>query len=965
MALTPTLFVGLGSTGAHVLRKIREYIHATYLRRDLPIFQFLVLETAPEKAGRDENGSWHFFQCEPADFNAIPDDPVYGWVNVTPLLRMQRFENGAGNVRMAGRLALFQNWATAVMPGSEAKIKAILDTAFELMRRDQNEKTIEYLKKYYIERRNLDPEVVNKAEIVNDSSRVFVVGTLCGGTASGMLWDIAYYLRFKLYMTAMEGPDKRLQGVFTIPDMNFANRNDKNYPELAANTWAVLHELDYWSRGNSNFDLLPPGQKVPHSTRARPFDHVLVVSPSGSQGRVAGDDAEAERGLNELVALYLFCHTVDKFQGALQERHVNWSDNNRLHTDSQRLCFLSTFGLSGFLFPKYNIAAAASCLLAKKVCERWQDSTAQIKKHEAETAASADWRRLLANVDQSVGEPPTTIHQHVKNFIDQQTRDIDFSNPNWASTLHTAVRDFFDQDESWDRQVRSRIEDWKNDLDHAIAKLVIGALVRYDNLEQAASYVEGLDRQIFTDLADLEQFPPEMPQAPDIGPLLRPLAVARTNLWVRLAGKRADAVEVHCRRALRLYHERLEEFATQYINYTATGAVKELQANILPRFLSQLKDPTQGMAEVVREILKGLDDLLRDYTRFVAPPDVKILPLAKEGETNVIRRESEALCTLLQASAVQEARLSRILAGHFKHLAPAEFANFPARSAAKELSDGFIQMCIDYLDKHQNLASLIEAAASQRVKATESAADLYMEWPKQLPDFPNAFSLAFVFGSQENNDSVFRLIGATQRKRIDDTVDHLVLFYNEISGFAIDDTAVKHVLETQFKSAQAERSRFSDGRFTHRGGLTFFDPDSAERAVRIENLRGEIGKWVTIAVDLKPDKLYSGQERMLFTFKTSTGVERRFDLQNSSDCQRLATQTDPAVLEEFVRRVKEAILQLGETAAAERVNQVTAKLRDLGEAEKAVEKEEFYQDILGEVFVAPAGRKPAAKVSAA
>lgn len=949
MALTPTLFVGLGSTGSRVLKKLREYIHATYLTRDLPIFQFLVIETAPEEGEPFGDRSWRFFRGDPADFNSARESALgYEWLRITDLLKGHKFDSGAGNVRTAGRLYLWQNWVPPEgHPAPPKRIKRIIDEAYEATKLEKNADTIDYLEKYYMERRKISRENLPKP-IVEDSTRVFVVGTFCGGTASGMLWDICFYLRQRVYGTTMQGQGKRIQGIFTIPDVDFANRSGANYPQHAANTWASLHELDYFSRATTTYQVLFPGMATAWSTTEPPFDHFLVVSPSSNRGRIAASDAHAIAALNEIVALHLFCQTVDKFQATLQATHVDWPLDNGLHPTSTRLRFLSTFGLSGVVYPKYNIAAAAASMLSREVCKKWQSPPAALQKASVEDYAAAEWSGLMGEVDRPGSTSQTTLLQQAREFIETAIGRLNFGEPNWATDLEISVNGFFGKGARWRRLVESRVADWQTNLKGRAAEMIAAAFEQYDNLPQTNVYIDALTGRISQDTRNPERFPTQEPEVPAIAPLLRPVMEAASNPWVKGAGAQRKAVEYHRSRALRIYRNKLEDFVHVLTNHFAKSAVEDLCNKILPTLRSRLNDENDGVPKLIRDISIALQGMVNDYTNFVTPPNVRLVTAATlTGRKAGIETEAQNVCKALTPKSLN-GNFSSVLMGRLRKFEVEEFKNFSAKAPATELIKRFLDSCIAFLDEKSNLTSLIQSLGPEGVNAVESAADPYLEWPSQQLNVKGARALACVFGSTPNNGAALGLLrSGTERARVDDTVDHMVLFYNETFGFAVDDTAVRVQLENQFEEKQQEASRFSAGRFTHKDGLEFFGAQRAARAAEVE-------RWATVAVDIVPEAFRDARGELVFGF-TRRGLVDEVDLTSHADRARFSTKAESGTMDHFVEKVKQALAALGHEEAARRVNELTRPLRDAGQRKEATERADFY-DKLFEGFFPPGKR---------
>lgn len=967
MALTPTLFIGLGSNGSSILKKLREYIHATYLTRDeLPIFQFLVIETAPEEGESPGGKNWQFFRTDATDYNSAPvGEPELDWLpNPIPDdLKTFKWDAGSGLVRMSGRLNLWQNWGK---PDGVDKscLRTIIDEAYVKVKLTANTtNATNYLTNYYMQRRNISEKNLPKPIVENseNSSRVFVVGTFCGGTASGMLWDICCYLRSIMFPgDKMGGEGKRLQGIFTIPDKNFAGNHDEDYPKYAANTWAALHELDYWSRATTTHEIKLPGRKSIKND-LRPFDHFLLISPSNSHGRIAiGSDKDVIAALNENVALYLFCQTIDQFQGRLQQEHVDWPDQNGL-TESKRLRFLSTFGLSGVLFPKYNIAAVAACLLGNKVCEKWTNEPADMEEAAIKEGAATRWTSLFKEIDSPDKSTNKTTLDEAREFVEAEIKRTNSGGSGWDTNLESSVEE---ESKKWRSRLKSKVNDWESNLKSRVTQMVIEAFNRYDNFPQTATFINGLMGKLSEDIENAEKFPTEEPKLPNIAHLLMPVTEASSNLWIKLAGKQQAAIDFHRSYALRKYREDLEKFIDILTNYLAKTAINDLHDN-LDKLHSLLTDKVKGLPTIISGVSGTLETMRGNYTNLVTPPNVRLVTSESSADgKNGIKTAAQTLCKAVSLTAISDtvkfasiitkrSQFASIITKRFQVDADqVEDNKFPTEAVAIDLRERFLDHCIDYLDEKSNLATLIKGLGQDEIRTIESAADPCIEWTSSTPNVAGAKNLGFLFGSAKNNQAVLDELkeGGTDHKNripLNDTVDHMVLFYDEFFGFAIDDTAVSVSLEEQFENQQKKQDMYSAGRFTHKDGLDFFDTGSVERKGRMLEMLAKIDKWATVAIDIVPQGFSNAKGELLFRF-TNKGIVDEIDLTDPEERKRLISSQEG--FDEFIAKVNQAILTLGNTEATKRVNDLTQPLRDKGERKEAREKGDFYHKLFGEIF---------------
>ena len=171
-----TLVIGLGSTGRDVCDNLIERVEWGHTRlENMPQFDVMVLETEQ----RDDipsvrTGKFISLAADQQVVTAMVDKPhnwdaslnLSRWLDGSVIPRTLNPMHGAGGCRMAGRLLLF-NPATY----------SLVRSAFEAHLKQLRAVTIEKI-------REKQPEIPSNTTL-NGNIRVVIVGTLCGGTASG------------------------------------------------------------------------------------------------------------------------------------------------------------------------------------------------------------------------------------------------------------------------------------------------------------------------------------------------------------------------------------------------------------------------------------------------------------------------------------------------------------------------------------------------------------------------------------------------------------------------------------------------------------------------------------------------------------------------------------------------------------------------------------------------------------
>ncbi|MDJ0620243.1 MAG: tubulin-like doman-containing protein [Calothrix sp. MO_192.B10] len=266
-----TICIGLGGTGRDVLMRIRRLIVDRYGDlSNLPIVSFIHIDTdkaATQVTGIRTGSTYHgvdlsFKSAEKVSATMSSDevtmfvqglerrseytrhgpyDHIGRWFPPQLLRDIKAVEEGAKGIRPVGRLAFFHNYQ---------KIQTAIETA---------------------ERRTRghDPLLLKSGLRVEPGINIFVVGSLCGGTGSGMFLDIAYSLRH-LYGEQ----SSQIVGYLVISPQLYGNT-----PSMNANTYAALKELNYYSTPSSKFEAFYDIQNLVIVQEQRPpFDYAYLVS---------------------------------------------------------------------------------------------------------------------------------------------------------------------------------------------------------------------------------------------------------------------------------------------------------------------------------------------------------------------------------------------------------------------------------------------------------------------------------------------------------------------------------------------------------------------------------------------------------------------------------------------------------------------------------------------------------------
>jgi Tubulin like len=366
-AIKRTMIIGLGGTGRDVLMRVRRFIIDKHGKLDnLPIVSFLHIDTdrnAFNSSGLPTGNTYHgedillqsservFISMNAQDVNNLvhdlehktlfdsPHSHIENWLDPRLKNQITSIENGAGGIRPIGRLAFFHNFG---------KIKEAVEAA---------------------ERRTTGKEsfMFSRGFNVEEGLNIFVVGSVCGGTGSGIFLDVAYTLRH-LFQKNTE-----------YTSFGYLVISPKLYGDAAimkANTYAALKELDHYTIDGNTFEACYDKQNfVQVSQKRRPFDFTYLVS-----NRTSGDYQIDNKGkLCNVIAYKIFLDFADEVAYSLKSNRDNFKDP-MLRKDGHPFGMCRgymTFGLARVYFTRDRIVQIALNRLTLKLINFWLEGFGQ------------------------------------------------------------------------------------------------------------------------------------------------------------------------------------------------------------------------------------------------------------------------------------------------------------------------------------------------------------------------------------------------------------------------------------------------------------------------------------------------------------------------------------------------------------------------------------------------------------
>ncbi|WP_066426574.1 tubulin-like doman-containing protein [Anabaena sp. 4-3] len=427
-----TICIGLGGTGRDVLMRIRRLIVDRYGDlNNLPIVSFVHIDTdkaATQVAGIRTGSTYHgvdlsFREAEKVSATMSskevtmfveglerrseytrygPYEHIARWFPPQLLRNIKAVEEGAKGIRPVGRLAFFHNYQ---------KIKTAIETAERLTR-------------------GHDSLLLRKGIRVASGLNIFVIGSLCGGTGSGMFLDIAYSLRH-LY----QEQETQIVSYLVISPELYGNT-----PNMSANTYAALKELDYYSNPSTQFAAFYDIQNLVFIQEKRPpFDYTYLVSH-----QTGGEYQILEQGkLCNVIAHKIALDFSGELSPVIKgnrdnflQHIIQWDKHPRPNV--QRYL---TFGLAAIYFPRDTIVQIALMQVSLSLVKFWLYGKGQSPdplKLLEQFLIQYNWQNDLINKD--------CFRTKISESVEEANKNFSNTINTWRSKLERSISDCQNKD---------------------------------------------------------------------------------------------------------------------------------------------------------------------------------------------------------------------------------------------------------------------------------------------------------------------------------------------------------------------------------------------------------------------------------------------------------------------------------------------------------------------------------------
>lgn len=325
-AVRPTLIAAIGGTGTAAAKAARERIES-FIGPKHHFIAFRAFDTAfqDNREPRLVDGAEYVYL---GGFNAqaVIADIVAGrafphWAKwLPPRLNFQQVAFGAGGIRPIGRLCYFYRRERV-----EAAVQEALTTITD------SDSALRYHQQTGV-RINLEAGI-----------DIHVIGSVCGGTGSGMFLDLAFDLR--RWAEEHTNREVTVTGHLVLPEA--FRRKPVVMTALEANAYTALQELDRFMNASSEDPwTVEYLENRPEKTWRAPFDHCYLLSGLQQGGTSDVDTLAAVTG--EAITLLALSQAGQQ----ISEGVINMAGQRKSTRDERgRACCYSSYGVLGLEIP--------------------------------------------------------------------------------------------------------------------------------------------------------------------------------------------------------------------------------------------------------------------------------------------------------------------------------------------------------------------------------------------------------------------------------------------------------------------------------------------------------------------------------------------------------------------------------------------------------------------------------------
>lgn len=452
---TPIIIIGLGSSGYHMIKETQKFYHENFKVNKPEHVEYLYIETFTGEKNfvSDSDLGIGRVYTSLANIELMVNDLKKNntgnldWL--PPMKQVVEAGAGAGGIRPCGRLAL---WGSNKEGDNFSNVQTAIKYAYSKVSSFAQE------------------------GVVESQPVVFIVGTLVGGTASGMFIDMAYLVRTLIRNVAY------VFGLYLLPPIPKSIRGSE---VKYANAFGSLKELDEYNNADTIYvEHYPSGKQI--NEVKKPYDYVQFISQDIDGG---GDDIKSIKGLVKMGGLFMFLNIAGMYNKR-SERLVDALGNDHIRN-------YGTFGLSGIQYPKDQISEYVACKLSDRLLDKWLDTKSANRKPintgTIETTIEKKWDEIINEAFEKLN---VVGDEDIIKTIELEARKINDNNIN--ENEYEYIKKLFSSNQT--DQLYAKVKENNsvavNYIIDAIYDLNAQTFNKYENLTYAKKTLEAVIKAI-------------------------------------------------------------------------------------------------------------------------------------------------------------------------------------------------------------------------------------------------------------------------------------------------------------------------------------------------------------------------------------------------------------------------------------------------------------------------------------
>lgn len=925
--ISPTLVIGLGTAGLKILELFQQFVFEEYGRYDLPIFSFLSFETwqnIPKHRSIDLN------PIVIRDMNQIkfrmkerPNDPAVkamdAWLPSD--LRMdEAFVAGARGLRPGGRLILWHNW-------NEVYNK-ILEAWQGILNVDNKKRAETMLRELYLRR---GMKVTHEDVLISPHPVVYVVGTFCGGSCSGMFIDMGFLVK------SICGGSPAT-GIFTLISTDDAKQRENKIPTL--NCYGALRELDFYYQdvpeGAWSYVLGDGDLRVEAGKNSFPYDPLFLISRKSESGIILKEDS-----LNQMIAMKIFLDIIGGVRAFEDSVRTDLQPKIHIHvrnTQGFSKSFYS-FGLSAVRYPKYKISGEVACRFAKQLIGAWI-GTDKEDPIPAREAAEKDWLELWPKCDQALKTPANEdLFIKISETVKRIAREKGIT-ANLAANIRSEMENpaLFETEL---RQVDDRVITLTKELNRLLQERFES---RFNsaafNLNQLRIYLNELKEFASKESAAWENAERTDFSTRTLDPAITIYKQVNKDFFVSaaslfgLTGLKKKAL-LECRqRYLQLLIKLWHSILQSRINSHKKHILREWAAKV-----DQMETGLDLMSNTINKTRDKINELSDEFSK-VSNSEITELVYAHGSFEDDVNQCKASLQKKDENAGLSSLRymLNQENGFGLGQRTPWAFFNRDKQAVADDLVDYYQKIALDHLISF-NVLEKGKGVPTHRLPSLAHNAKPFICLNERYEGYYGQRSGDFVFASDPDNEVQVPVIKkiALDAGLSPDTIprtncydfalEQMLFFYREKRAFAINEI---DSFDPSKRKSESSREELGDGHFffTHKGGESFFN---AARFMDME----EVYAYMTVSKELFPDDVFRLVNERDYIFFIQRGYETRSIRVNKPDTWKEIYEMDGGK-KQLEDRVMQALRKMGKEEYANRIRhwqeQIDLELLSLGNA---------------------------------